>query len=425
MNLTRKILASVLAVAVVGTQLVMFPYLSSSAETTPTTVSGDVYPFGEYGYVVQQNITAALQDAQAPSHGWQGQYYNGTAWTPLEKMINDGNRQIISDAAATAGAVTGNTVGETGGFYAPGFRSTTGCKPKLVAAPNVPVAMCFTAPQDGTYTIPENDSNTGVTDNDLDAGRTVAIDSPDYGNGKDFEISFANNTDANKKATVKILVNNTVVNTYTITGGTTFTYSDLTTKAFDLKTGDVLRFAVYNNDASTTFADNKEAQVQITSELKYSPPAIQGNDTRSTACDISTFKIGDVVGTISDTNISVSVPFGTNVTNVTPVVTVSAGATFTPSGAVDFTNPVIFTVTSEDKLTTKTFTVTIIVQSATSSSSSSSTPTSSASSVTSTASSTSTDNTVTPPNTGDSIPAAAVLMLLIGAAGVVVCKKKK
>jgi LPXTG-motif cell wall-anchored protein len=198
----------------------------------------------------------------------------------------------------------------------------------------------------------------------------------------------------------------------------------------------VLRFAVYNNDASTTFADNKEAQVQITSELKYSPPAIQGNDTRSTACDISTFKIGDVVGTISDTNISVSVPFGTNVTNVTPVVTVSAGATFTPSGAVDFTNPVIFTVTSEDKLTTKTFTVTIIVQSATSSSSSSvssnssnssssSTPTSSTSSVTSTASSTSTDNTVTPPNTGDSIPAAAVLMLLIGAAGVVVCKKKK
>jgi hypothetical protein len=81
------------------------------------------------------------------------------------------------------------------------------------------------------------------------------------------------------------------------------------------------------------------------------PPAL------SSAKDITSFKIGDAVGTISGTSIAVTVPYSTNVTSLTPTITHS-GVSISPAGAQDFSKPVSYTVTAEDG-TTKSYLVTL------------------------------------------------------------------
>ena len=57
--------------------------------------------------------------------------------------------------------------------------------------------------------------------------------------------------------------------------------------------------------------------------------------------------------------VTLVLPHGTALTSLTPTLTVSSGATYTPAGAQDFTSPVTYTVTSEDKSATATYTVTV------------------------------------------------------------------
>ncbi|MDD4135900.1 MAG: S8 family serine peptidase [Candidatus Shapirobacteria bacterium] len=55
-------------------------------------------------------------------------------------------------------------------------------------------------------------------------------------------------------------------------------------------------------------------------------------------------------GLINGTDIGVTVPYRTDITNLTPIITVDVGASISPSSGVarDFTNPVIYTVTAEN-----------------------------------------------------------------------------
>ena len=78
---------------------------------------------------------------------------------------------------------------------------------------------------------------------------------------------------------------------------------------------------------------------------------------------ITNFSFGGVAATISGNNITASVPYGTDITNVAPQIAVSAGATITPASGLarDFSSPLTYTVTAEDGQTTTTFTVTITV----------------------------------------------------------------
>lgn len=80
---------------------------------------------------------------------------------------------------------------------------------------------------------------------------------------------------------------------------------------------------------------------------------------------ITAFEIDDVEGTIDEglKTISVVMPEGTDVTELTPEITVSEGATVNPASGVeqDFTNPVQYTVTAEDE-TTAVYTVTVTVE---------------------------------------------------------------
>lgn len=57
--------------------------------------------------------------------------------------------------------------------------------------------------------------------------------------------------------------------------------------------------------------------------------------------------------------VTLVLPHGTALTNLTPTLTVSSRATYTPAGAQDFTSPVTYTVTSEDKSATAEYQVTV------------------------------------------------------------------
>jgi hypothetical protein len=87
-------------------------------------------------------------------------------------------------------------------------------------------------------------------------------------------------------------------------------------------------------------------------------------DTRSSAKAITAFSIGGVAGTISETNhtIAVTLPYGTNITNLTPSVTVSDKAGVSPASgtAQNFTSPVTYTVTAEND-TSQSYIVTVTV----------------------------------------------------------------
>jgi len=89
--------------------------------------------------------------------------------------------------------------------------------------------------------------------------------------------------------------------------------------------------------------------------------------TPSTATDILTFNFltpaaTGVVNNVLHT-IALTVPFGTNVANLVPTVTVSAGATVSPLSGVaqNFASPVTYTVTAADGTTQQVYIVTVTI----------------------------------------------------------------
>ena len=74
-------------------------------------------------------------------------------------------------------------------------------------------------------------------------------------------------------------------------------------------------------------------------------------------------QLGNSVINSSEATVSVTVPYGTNVTNLIPTIVVSNGATISPPSGVaqNFTNPVQYTVTAQNG-TQKVWTVTVTIQ---------------------------------------------------------------
>ncbi|MFH1263435.1 MAG: hypothetical protein V1495_08365, partial [Pseudomonadota bacterium] len=79
------------------------------------------------------------------------------------------------------------------------------------------------------------------------------------------------------------------------------------------------------------------------------------------AKDITAFSILGIDGTIVGTDISLTVPFETDVTDLTPTITIT-GASVSPTSGVsqNFTSPVLYTVTAADS-STKIYTVSVTV----------------------------------------------------------------
>lgn len=93
--------------------------------------------------------------------------------------------------------------------------------------------------------------------------------------------------------------------------------------------------------------------------------------TLSTEADITAFTLAEQysIATIDATakTVNIKVVTGTSLTSLIPTITISNGATISPASGVaqNFTNPVNYTVTAQDGVTKKIFTVTVIVNQAT------------------------------------------------------------
>ena len=89
------------------------------------------------------------------------------------------------------------------------------------------------------------------------------------------------------------------------------------------------------------------------------------NGTEGTGADITAFTFDSEAVTeqpvINGTNITFKVAEGADITALVPTITISEGATITPASgeAQDFTNPVTYTVVSEDYGTTKSYSVSV------------------------------------------------------------------
>jgi hypothetical protein len=85
----------------------------------------------------------------------------------------------------------------------------------------------------------------------------------------------------------------------------------------------------------------------------------------SSQAEILNFEVNGQMGSAvinSDlATVSIQVALGTDVTNLTPSITISLGATINPAGGVaqDFSSPVNYTVTAQDGTTQKVWTVTV------------------------------------------------------------------
>ena len=108
---------------------------------------------------------------------------------------------------------------------------------------------------------------------------------------------------------------------------------------------------------------------QGTNTVSVNNTQTQGSQHMITAFSFSTLT-PPVQGSIDEAThaVTVTVPQGTNVTNLSPTIQVSDGASVQPASDTpqDFTNPVIYTVTGSDG-TTQEYTVTVIKAAATTS----------------------------------------------------------
>ncbi|MBN2402564.1 MAG: hypothetical protein JXN64_09190, partial [Spirochaetes bacterium] len=108
----------------------------------------------------------------------------------------------------------------------------------------------------------------------------------------------------------------------------------------------------------------------FTNPISYTVTAANGstktytanvNEASNTAKDITGFTILGISGTIAGNSISLTVPYGTGTSNLTPTITITGVNVSPASGtARDFTNPIIYTVTAADG-STKTYTATVSV----------------------------------------------------------------
>ena len=85
------------------------------------------------------------------------------------------------------------------------------------------------------------------------------------------------------------------------------------------------------------------------------------NNIPSTETDIESFSISGRAATVDKANhtVTLKMPFGTDLSNLTPTITLSEGATINKKDQVDFTSPVVYTVTAENGTTTQDWTATI------------------------------------------------------------------
>ncbi len=110
---------------------------------------------------------------------------------------------------------------------------------------------------------------------------------------------------------------------------------------------------------------NKTVTYTVTSGASHTDYAATVTvEPASSACDMLTFKSGNYSAALVGTNVSLMVPYGTDVTTLSPTYTMSPGATEDvsyPSGSArDFTNPQTYTITAQNGTDAKIYTVSVL-----------------------------------------------------------------
>ena len=154
---------------------------------------------------------------------------------------------------------------------------------------------------------------------------------------------------------------------------------DAGNRGFIFVRGENNKVVVYQADADSSSPVNEQgisvlAENRLTNADKYSKTKYTFDLTYAEPCadaDITSFKLGNYAGSINGRNITVTVPYGTDVKGMVANFTTSVGAvvelTAYGSGStlvsgetsVNYTNPVSLYVTSENKMTQVKYTVTV------------------------------------------------------------------
>lgn len=173
--------------------------------------------------------------------------------------------------------------------------------------------------------------------------------------------TFSYEASGDGKAEVPILTGVTTSGDSTIT----ITGSGVTSIAWYDNTGGII-----DNDAKVNISSSSSNYVRAVltnaAGVTYTQPfGIEIYSVDSTATDILTFILPEQTGSaiidITAHTVSIEVTWDANVTDLTPIITMSYGATIAPLSGVsqDFTSSVVYTVTAMDEVTTQEWTVTV------------------------------------------------------------------
>jgi hypothetical protein len=140
---------------------------------------------------------------------------------------------------------------------------------------------------------------------------------------------------------------------FSVTSGVTYAFTSDVSASVKYETGNALWFNLSSGTASQTASQSGWAYIKLESADAYSLKV------KHPEAGVNAFSIGSNAGTVgeADKTIAVNVPFGTNLTNLTPSVTPASGWTSATTGAKNFTNPVEYSFTKGD--VTQIYTVTV------------------------------------------------------------------
>lgn len=150
--------------------------------------------------------------------------------------------------------------------------------------------------------------------------------------------------------------------TYTLVPGT----GDTNNPLFNISGSQLVTNSIFDFELANSYSVRIKTDDGNGNTLEKAFTISVGDEPESSDANILTFALAEQAGVAvinnTDHTVAIDVVFGTDVTTLTPEITISAEATVNPaSGAAqDFTNPVVYTVTAEEG-NTQEWTVTVAI----------------------------------------------------------------
>ncbi|MEQ9374251.1 MAG: DUF5018 domain-containing protein, partial [Imperialibacter sp.] len=150
--------------------------------------------------------------------------------------------------------------------------------------------------------------------------------------------------------------------TYTLVSGT----GDANNSLFGISGSQLVTSSVFDFEAANSYSVRIKTNDGNGNTLEKAFTISVGDEAESSDANILTFVLaaqaGDAVISNAEHTVAINVVYGTDITALTPEITISAEASMDPASGVaqDFTNPVVYTVTAEEG-NTQDWTVTVSI----------------------------------------------------------------